>query len=85
MGWRLADLVTLHGEKESIRGATFYLSWLGLNVAFERVETAAEVQAALERQPWDFIICDYDLPAPLSPQRVRCQASVVTSQVAGVR
>jgi PAS domain S-box-containing protein len=33
----------------------------GLEVDFERVETAASVQAALAQKTWDFIICDYCL------------------------
>ena len=32
------------------------------NVEFERVETANAMQAALARQSWDVIICDYSLP-----------------------
>jgi len=31
----------------------------GLDVEFERVETAAGVEAALAQKTWDFIICDY--------------------------
>ena len=34
----------------------------GYDVTWERVETAATMRAALERQPWDFILCDYNLP-----------------------
>jgi PAS domain S-box-containing protein len=34
----------------------------GYKVTFERVETAAAMQAALTRQTWDLIICDYSLP-----------------------
>src|ERR1700745_112596 len=33
----------------------------GFRVVWERVETAAEMQAALAAKPWDFILCDYDL------------------------
>ena len=34
----------------------------GFEPAFERVETAAAMQAALDRQEWDLIICDYSMP-----------------------
>jgi len=34
----------------------------GYDVRDERVETAGEMQAALERQPWDVVIADYRLP-----------------------
>jgi PAS domain S-box-containing protein len=29
---------------------------------FERVETAAAMRAALERKPWDVVICDWSMP-----------------------
>lgn len=34
----------------------------GFNVEFERVETAASMQTALETQPWDLVISDYAMP-----------------------
>jgi diguanylate cyclase (GGDEF)-like protein/PAS domain S-box-containing protein len=34
----------------------------GYNVQWERVETAGDLEAALTRQPWDLIICDYSIP-----------------------
>ncbi len=34
----------------------------GLDPVFERVETAAAMQAALEVRNWDLIICDYSMP-----------------------
>jgi PAS domain S-box-containing protein len=34
----------------------------GLDAVYERVETAAALQAALEVHPWDLIICDYSMP-----------------------
>jgi DNA-binding NtrC family response regulator len=33
----------------------------GLDVDFERVETAAGVEAALQEKAWDFILCEYRL------------------------
>jgi PAS domain S-box-containing protein len=34
----------------------------GFQVKFERVETAADMQAALEAQQWDLVISDYSMP-----------------------
>ena len=34
----------------------------GYDVEFERVETAEAMRAALARQPWDLILCDFSLP-----------------------
>jgi diguanylate cyclase (GGDEF)-like protein/PAS domain S-box-containing protein len=34
----------------------------GYDPAFERVETAGEMKAALDRQAWDIVISDYNLP-----------------------
>ena len=34
----------------------------GFDVTWERVETAAAMRAALDRQPWDLIIADYSMP-----------------------
>jgi PAS domain S-box-containing protein len=34
----------------------------GLDPVFERVETAASLQAALDMHNWDLIICDYSMP-----------------------
>ena len=34
----------------------------GYEPAFERVETAAEMQSALSKQAWDIIISDYKMP-----------------------
>ena len=34
----------------------------GLEFAYERVDTAETMTAALDAKPWDVIICDYDLP-----------------------
>ena len=34
----------------------------GLRVTFERVKTLTDVQAALQKRCWDFILCDFVLP-----------------------
>jgi two-component system, cell cycle sensor histidine kinase and response regulator CckA len=39
----------------------------GLDPAFERVETAAAMQAALDSREWDLIICDYSMPEFAGP------------------
>jgi len=38
-----------------------------LDPVFERVETAAAMQAALEAHNWDLIICDYSMPQLAGP------------------
>jgi two-component system, cell cycle sensor histidine kinase and response regulator CckA len=40
----------------------------GYNPNYVRVETAAEMQAALDRQPWDIVIADYTLPRFSAPE-----------------
>jgi two-component system, cell cycle sensor histidine kinase and response regulator CckA len=40
----------------------------GYNPDYVRVETAAEMQAALDRQPWDIVIADYTLPRFSAPE-----------------
>lgn len=35
----------------------------GYAVAGRRVDTAAELQAALEEQPWDVVLCDFRMPS----------------------
>src|SRR5512141_2218218 len=39
----------------------------GYDVESERVETADAMRAALTRQPWDLIICDFSLPKFSAP------------------
>jgi hypothetical protein len=39
----------------------------GLEPVFERVETAASLQAALDAHNWDLIICDYCMPQLAGP------------------
>ena len=51
--------------EDSIRDASFTelaLVKAGYTLYSERVVTAAEMRAALEKQPWDVIISDYRLP-----------------------
>src|SRR5688572_24778345 len=40
----------------------------GYEVEYERVETADAMRAALSRQPWDLIICDFSLPQFNAPR-----------------
>jgi two-component system, cell cycle sensor histidine kinase and response regulator CckA len=40
----------------------------GFEPAFERVETAAALQAALDMNHWDLIICDYAMPHLAGPE-----------------
>jgi two-component system cell cycle sensor histidine kinase/response regulator CckA len=39
----------------------------GLDPVYERVETAASMQAALDVHEWDLIICDYSMPQLTGP------------------
>jgi two-component system, cell cycle sensor histidine kinase and response regulator CckA len=46
----------------------------GLDPIFERVETAASVEAALDVHDWDLIICDYSMPHLAGPEALAiCQ------------
>jgi PAS domain S-box-containing protein len=40
----------------------------GLDPVFERVETAASLQAALDAHNWDIILCDYSMPQLDGPE-----------------
>ena len=40
----------------------------GFDLAVQRVETAEEMQAALETQAWDVVLCDYTMPGFGAPQ-----------------
>jgi len=40
----------------------------GYDTTFERVETAEDMTAALEKQSWDIIIADYRLPHFSAPE-----------------
>ena len=44
----------------------------GLDAVYERVETAAAMQAALEVHTWDLIICDYSMPHFDGPAALKC-------------
>jgi len=47
------------------------LRWGGYTLDYERVETAAQMQAALDRQLWDLVIADYTLPAFSAPDALK--------------
>jgi len=42
----------------------------GFTPDWQRVETAADMSAALESRPWDVILCDFNLPAFSAPQAI---------------
>src|SRR4030042_3995727 len=44
------------------------LRWGGYNPIYERVETAAEMNTALERQTWDVITSDHSMPHFSTPE-----------------
>ena len=43
----------------------------GYTLDYTRVETAEEMQAALDRQTWDIVIADYSLPAFSAPEALK--------------
>jgi sigma-B regulation protein RsbU (phosphoserine phosphatase) len=61
MGKQLRLLIVEDSENDAflIKGE---LSRGGYEVALKRVETSATFSAALELEPWDLIISDYNLP-----------------------
>lgn len=40
----------------------------GFSASFRRIETAQAMQEALEREPWDIVLCDYVMPQFSAPQ-----------------
>jgi PAS domain S-box-containing protein len=61
----MADLLRVLIVEDSVNDTFFMVRELqrgGFNVEFERVETAASMQAALVDQTWDLIISDYAMP-----------------------
>ena len=43
----------------------------GYILTYVRVETPVDMKAALEQQPWDFVIADYSLPAFSAPEALK--------------
>lgn len=61
----MSDLLRVLIVEDSVNDTFFMVRELqrgGFNVEFERVETAASMQAALADQTWDLIISDYAMP-----------------------
>lgn len=61
----MADPLRVLIVEDSVEDTFFIIRELqrgGFNVSFERVETAAAMQTALQAQPWDLIISDYSMP-----------------------
>jgi PAS domain S-box-containing protein len=61
----MSDLLRVLIVEDSVNDTFFMVRELqrgGFNVEFERVETAASMQAALVNQTWDLIISDYAMP-----------------------
>src|SRR5205085_8946215 len=57
-------LRVLHVEdsERDVALLTRHLARAGYALASERVETPAEMRAALKDQEWDVILCDYSMP-----------------------
>ena len=66
----MSRLRILHVEDSESDSAliTRLLEKAGLEIEAERVEDTAGMRLALERSPWDAIICDYRLPALDAPE-----------------
>lgn len=43
----------------------------GYILTYVRVETSVEMQAALDQQPWDFVIADYSMPTFSAPEALK--------------
>jgi two-component system NtrC family sensor kinase len=61
MGIQLRVLIVEDQDDEALMLLRL-LRCAGYDLTFERVDTAAALQAALDRQTWDIIIADYTLP-----------------------
>ena len=61
MGTHLRILLVEDSEDDT-RLVLREIQHAGYDVEFERVETADAMRAALARQAWDLIICDFSLP-----------------------
>ncbi|HVU35190.1 MAG TPA: PAS domain S-box protein [Opitutaceae bacterium] len=53
------------------------LTSAGFKLTWQRVETAAELTVALERGPWDVVLCDFTLPEFDSDQALRITLATV--------
>src|ERR1043165_2846895 len=66
MGTHLRILL-VEDSKDDARLVLREIQHGGYEVEFERVETADAMRAALARQVWDLIICDFSLPRFSAP------------------
>ena len=66
MGTRLRILL-IEDSEDDARLVLREIQHGGYDVEFERVETADVMRAALARQAWDLIICDFSLPRFSAP------------------
>jgi PAS domain S-box-containing protein len=66
----LGPLRVLHVEdtKSDAFLLQHFLRKLGYDLTFERVETSEEMKVALDKQTWDVVISDYNLPQFSAPQ-----------------
>ena len=67
MGNRLRILL-IEDSQEDARLVLREVQRGGYVVDFERIETADAMRAALARQPWDLILCDFSLPRFSAPK-----------------
>jgi diguanylate cyclase (GGDEF)-like protein/PAS domain S-box-containing protein len=76
----MTPLATLIVEDSASDAALMvrYLNRAGFEVTHERVETALQMRAVLDAQPWDVILCDFSLPGFDAP------AALATLQQSGL-
>jgi CheY-like chemotaxis protein len=55
-------LLLVEDSEDDMQLMLLFLRQGGYEPLYARVETDAEFRAELQRQPWDLIICDYNLP-----------------------
>ncbi len=67
MGKPLRVLIVEDSEDDTLL-AIRELECGGYDTTFERVETAEAMTAALDKQAWDIIIADYNLPHFSAPE-----------------
>ena len=67
MGTRL-QILLIEDSEDDARLVLREIQRGGYEIEFERVETAEAMRAALARQTWDLVICDFSLPRFSAPK-----------------
>ncbi len=59
---REINILIVEDSNDDTHLLLYELAQAGLKVRHERVETEPEMRAALGRESWDIILCDYSIP-----------------------